>query len=158
MSVDPDSFRKACAQFATGIGIVTVGGPDGTPHGLTVNSFTSVSLNPPLVLICIDYGCAVLPHLRAATFFAISILAEHQQPLSTTFAVKPEGRFEGIDWRAGLTGAPVLSGVLAILECRTWRILEAGDHAIVIGEMVHCEWTGNAKPLLYFDSNYHLLR
>jgi flavin reductase (DIM6/NTAB) family NADH-FMN oxidoreductase RutF len=154
---DPESFRKACAQFATGITIVSLRAPNGTPHGLTVNSFTSVSINPPLILVCIDYGCALLPYFRLANFFAVNILTQEQRSLSISFAVKPEGRFDGIHWHAGSTGAPILSGVLAFFECRTSQIAEAGDHAIVIGEVVRSECsTGN--PLVYFDSNYRVLR
>lgn len=157
MPVTPESFRKSCAQFATGVTVVTVRTPDGTPHGLTANSFTSVSISPPLILVCIDYGCALVQYFRPGSFFGVNILAQHQQFLSVAFAVKPEGRFEGVDWHAGESGAPILSGTLACLECRTFQITEAGDHAIILGEVLRSE-ANSGDPLVYFDSNYRMLR
>src|SRR5947209_17426415 len=111
--LDPELFRRTCAQFATGVTIVAVRAPDGTPHGLTVNSFTSISLSPPLLLVCIDYACTLLPFFRAAESFAVNILSQYQRALSISFAVKPEGRFDEIEWRPGSTGAPFIQGALA---------------------------------------------
>ena len=155
--LDPDTFRRACAQFATGISIATVRAQDGTPHGLTVSSFTSVSINPPLILICIDYGCPFLTHFRLSTHFAVNILSEEQRHLSVVFAEKPEGRFEGVDWSPGRTGAPLMSGCLATLECRVTSIIEAGDHAIFLAEAEHAS-SRDGKPLLYFNRDYRELR
>jgi flavin reductase (DIM6/NTAB) family NADH-FMN oxidoreductase RutF len=138
------------------VSVATVRADDGTPHGLTVSSFTSVSVEPPLVLVCIDYSCAFLPHFRAATKFAINVLSEAQRDISVAFAEKPEGRFDGLDWYSNVTGAPLLRDCLATLECRVSSIVEAGDHAIFLGEVVYAE-SRAGKPLLYFDRDYRAL-
>jgi flavin reductase (DIM6/NTAB) family NADH-FMN oxidoreductase RutF len=154
--LDPENFRNACALFATGIAVATVLAEDGTPHGLTVSSFTSVSMQPPLILICIDYGCTFLSHFRASTHFGVNVLTESQRDLSIIFAEKPEGRFEGVDWYASEGGVPLLRDCLATLECRVSSIIEAGDHAIFIGEVIGAELRGG-QPLVYFNRAYRAL-
>jgi flavin reductase (DIM6/NTAB) family NADH-FMN oxidoreductase RutF len=154
---DSEAFRQACALFATGVAVATVRAQDGTPHGLTVSSFTSVSIEPPLILICIDFGCPFLAHFRLSTHFAVNVLSEAQRELSVTFAQKPEGRFEGVDWFTHKSGAPLLRGSLAIVECRAASILETGDHAIFVGEVEHAQWSPG-EPLLYFNRDYRSLR
>lgn len=156
-SVDRALFRRACAQFATGVVVATVVDSAGGPHGLTVNSFTSVSLDPPLVLFCIDLRAAVLPHFQAASHFAINVLASHQRDLSNRFASKPDQRFDGVAWRPGETGAPVLDGCIAHLECLVRQVMEGGDHLIFLGEVVAAESPGG-DPLLYFSSRYQSLK
>jgi len=153
----PEAFRKACALFATGVTVATVRAPDGTPHGLTVSSFTSVSIAPPQVLICIDYACPFLSYFRLSTNFAVNILSESQRNLSVIFAEKPEGRFEGVAWDTGLTGAPLLPDCLASIECRVTTIFEAGDHAIFLGEVLRTE-SRDGPPLLYFNRDYHTIQ
>jgi len=155
--IDPDTYRQACSQFATGVAVTTVCAADGTPHGLTVSSFTAVSIAPPLILICIDFRCTAIEHFRVGPFFAINILTEAQRELSVVFAAKPEGRFEGVGWTPGQTGAPLLAGALATMECRLERVLNAGDHAVVFGEVVRARVHGG-RPLLYFDRAYRALR
>jgi flavin reductase (DIM6/NTAB) family NADH-FMN oxidoreductase RutF len=155
-SFDAEAFRKACALFATGVTVATVRASDGTPHGLTVSSFTSVSIQPPLILICIDYAFNFLSHFRACSNFAVNILGESQRDLAVTFAEKPEGRFEGVDWYTGVSGAPLLHGCIANIECRLSSIIEAGDHAIFLGEMIQAESHGG-RPLVYFNRNYRAL-
>src|SRR5689334_3189678 len=93
-TLDAETFRNALARFATGVAVATVRAADGTPHGITVSSFTSVSMEPPLVLICVDYACTFLEHFRACKNFAINVLSESQRGLSVIFSEKPEGRFE----------------------------------------------------------------
>ena len=137
--------------------MATVRADDGTPHGLTVTSFTSVSMAPPLILICIDYGCTFLSHFRASTHFAVNALAESQQELSVIFSEKPEGRFEGVDWYTGDGGAPLLRNCLATLECRVSSIIEAGDHAVFIGEVTGVV-SQHGRPLVYFDRDYRAVR
>ncbi len=151
--LDRDLFRKTCGQFATGIAIATVSGLDGTPHGLTVNSFTSVSAVPPLVLICVDYRSALLAHFRASAWYCVNVLSEDQRELSVRFSQRVEDRFENLVWRAGISGAPVLDGCLASMECSVVQTVEAGDHAIFIAEVIHARCTPG-KPLLYFGSDY----
>src|SRR4051794_39260299 len=99
--LNSDVFRKTCGRFATGIAIATVTALDGTPFGLTVNSFTSVSAVPPLVLICVDYHSTVLSHFRASSWYCVNVLADDQRDLSTRFSQRIPDRFEGLDWRLG---------------------------------------------------------
>ncbi|MBI4903316.1 MAG: flavin reductase family protein [Acidobacteria bacterium] len=151
--MDPGEFRRACAQFATGVAIAAACDPAGVPHGLTINSFTSVSLTPPLVLLCIDNRAAVLNVFREASHFSINILHATQEHLSTRFATRPDDRFAGVDWVAGPHGTPLLQGVVAVLECARTQLIVAGDHTIVIGEAVHAAVEGG-EPLVYFGSGY----
>ena len=155
-AADLPAFRQACSLFATGVAVATATAVDGTPHGLTVSSFTSVSVDPPLILICIDSQCPFLSHFRLCTHFAVNVLGESQRELSVIFAEKPEGRFDGVEWFAGKTGVPLLAGSLARVECRASSIFEAGDHAIFIGEVEHAE-SSNGRPLLYFNRGYRSL-
>ncbi|MBI3409113.1 MAG: flavin reductase family protein [Planctomycetes bacterium] len=151
-----DEFRRACAQFATGITVVTTVAADGTPHGLTANSFTSVSADPPLVLICIDLGCSILGHFQDCEYFGINILAGHQEWISTRFATTRDERFDGVDWHAGTTGVPILGETLGWLECKVTQRLQVGDHVIVFGEVTGVEVMGG-DPLLYYSSRYERL-
>jgi flavin reductase (DIM6/NTAB) family NADH-FMN oxidoreductase RutF len=153
MVVEPDLFRKSCSRFATGIAVATVTGTDERPYGLTVNSFTSVSCCPPLVLICVDYRCNILPHFRASSHYGVNVLCDTQRDLSIRFSQRQPDRFDGLSWYLGQTGVPVLRGCLAVMECSVNQVVEAGDHAIFIGEVGHTEfYEGN--PLLYYASSY----
>lgn len=155
--VDPLVFRRTCARFATGITITTVRGPDREPHGLTANSFTSVSLTPPLVLVCIDQSCTILPMFRNSAYYGINILREDQRYVSTRFAQRGLDRFNGIPWRETDTGVPVLNDVIGFLECRLVQSVDAGDHCILIGEVLSAEFK-DGRPLLYFNSRYRELQ
>jgi flavin reductase (DIM6/NTAB) family NADH-FMN oxidoreductase RutF len=150
--ITPDSFRRCCAQFATGVCIATVF--DGQPLGLTINSFTSVSLHPPIVLIALDREAKLTERFQRQHIFAINILAEAQRELSSTFAWKPENRFEGIAWHRSERGAPVIEGALAVLECRLIRVLPVGDHDVLFGEALAASVAGEGDPLIYFRSRY----
>jgi 3-hydroxy-9,10-secoandrosta-1,3,5(10)-triene-9,17-dione monooxygenase reductase component len=157
LAVDKDSFRKICSRFATGIAIATVAGENGAPLGLTINSFTSVSCCPPLVLICIDYRCALLPAFRAHSYYGINFLADSQRDLSVRFAQREINRFEGVLWRHGETGVPLIDGCLGQLECCVSQAVEAGDHAILIAEVVAAECR-DGEPLVYYGSSYRSLQ
>lgn len=152
----PEEFRRACARYATGVTVVTVQGPDGTPQGLTVNSFTSVSLEPPLLLVCIAKTATPYPAFQAAKGFAVNVLREDQIDLSQHFASSKAERFAGLAWREGLHGAPVLDGVLAVLECTMHASFDAGDHTVFLGLVEHAE-SHDGVPLLYFASAYRKL-
>jgi flavin reductase (DIM6/NTAB) family NADH-FMN oxidoreductase RutF len=152
-SPNAPTFRRTCARFATGITIVTTVSSDGTPHGLTVNSFTSVSCNPPLVSVCIDLGCRSLPHLRTGSHFGISVLTENQQDLSERFSDCEDARFDGIAWSRGISGVPLIEGALAWFECRLDRAIDAGDHVILLGAVERTA-TFEGQPLLYYASRY----
>jgi flavin reductase (DIM6/NTAB) family NADH-FMN oxidoreductase RutF len=154
--IDADTYRQTCAQFATGVAVATVRATDGAPHGLTISSFTAVSISPPLILICIDFAGQALDHFRRGPYFAVSVLTDSQRELAVTFAEKPEGRFEGVAWRPGETGAPLLEGALSTIECRVEQVLDVGDHAVVFGEVVRAE-CHDGRPLLYFNREYRAL-
>jgi flavin reductase (DIM6/NTAB) family NADH-FMN oxidoreductase RutF len=121
-----------------------------------VNSFSSVSLEPPLVLVSIDLRNAILGHFISSSWFAINILAEHQEHLSRRFSTASEDRFVDVDWHAGASGTPILDGALAYLECSVVRTFEAGDHTVLIGEVRQAGYR-EGKPLIYFDSGYKSL-
>ena len=152
-TVDPNQFRKACSHFATGITIPTVMGTDGKPHGFTANSFTSVSLNPPVVLICVDNRANIIDHFKAASSFGINVLSTTQEHLSNRFAGKGQDRFEGVEWAPGRLGVPLLIGTLARFECQLKQVLEVGDHSIFFGEVISADFDGG-DPLLYFQGRY----
>jgi len=151
----PEDFRAVCSRFATGIAVLTVFDSQGNPHGLTVNSFSSVSAEPPLVLVCVDNSCALLPLFEAAPHFGLSFLEEGQQEISDRFAFVPERRFEGVPWRASTIGdVPWIEGALGWMECRIVQRIPAGDHHILIGQVVAARATPEGQPLLYYRSGY----
>ncbi len=149
----PDLFRRACSLWATGITIITTMDSTGIPHGMTANSFSSVSLNPPLVLFCLDERAALLSHIAPNRSIAINLLAEEQADLSSRFARKSEDRFENLDWKTGSLGSPLLAGALATFECTVTQLIPAGDHQIVLAHVQTVEWR-EGRPLLYFASAY----
>jgi len=152
--VTAEEFRRACGRFATGVTVATVVDAGGRPHGLTVSSFTSVSLNPPLVLICLGHGVAAIEHFRVAEYFAVNVLADGQRDLSDHFARKGHDRFGAVEWQRGATGAPLLPGVVAAMECAVRQRFAAGDHDIFVGEMVTAR-VAEGHPLVYYASRYH---
>jgi flavin reductase (DIM6/NTAB) family NADH-FMN oxidoreductase RutF len=147
-------FRRACAHFATGVCVLTACNSKGVPHGLTVNSFSSVSLDPPLVMAAIAHSSTQLAGFDEAESFAVNILTEQQRSLSVYFATREVGRFDGIAWTAGqTTGSPVLEETLGVIECLTVRRFDAGDHRILVGEAVAAT-VRQGRPLLYYKSGY----
>ncbi len=156
-TLDPWLYRRTCAQFATGITVVTTLDEKGHPHGMTVNSFSSVSLDPPLVLVSIDLRNAILGHFVSSSIFAINVLAEHQEELSRRFSSVAENRFHNLAWSGGMLGAPLLDGVLARLECLVVKTFEAGDHAVLVGEVKAAAFN-EGQPLVFFDSGYRQLK
>ena len=156
MLIDPQDFRRALAQFATGITVVTTRGADGRPQGLTVNAFASVSLDPPLVLICIDRRSEVHAGLVEAGRFNVSVLAETQEEYSRRFAGGGPLKFEGIELPLAPNGLPVIPEALAALQCRLAATHGAGDHTIYIGEVEGLE-VRPGRPLIYHGSAYRRL-
>jgi flavin reductase len=149
---DQTALRRAFGTFATGVTVVTVGG--GTPHGMTANSFTTVSLDPPLVLVCVRHAAVMHRSLAAVGRFAVSVLAAHQERLARHFADsrRPAGiaQFDGIDWRPGpSTGAPLIVGALAHFECGLWRRYPGGDHSMILGRLLTAEMRTAGDPLLF---------
>jgi flavin reductase (DIM6/NTAB) family NADH-FMN oxidoreductase RutF len=152
-AVSPELFRRACGLFPTGVAVLTTRAADGTPHGLTVNAFCSLSLDPPLVLVAVDRACSLLDTFEIAERFAINFLSINQQDLSVRFSQLPEGRFEGVQWTPGVEGAPLIEGTIGSIECRTTSVIDAGDHRALIGEVVAAS-VGEGKPLVFFRSSY----
>ena len=153
MPVTSEEFRRGCGRFATGVTIATVLDAKGTPHGLTVSSFASVSLHPPLILICLGHAVSVIDHFRAAQYFGVNVLTENQRPLSDRFARKGYDRFDGLDWQPGQTGVPLVPGALAAMECRTHQRFTSGDHDILVGAMVAAR-VADGEPLIHFTGRY----
>ena len=154
--IDTDTFRAVLGRFASGVTVVTTRDADGHDHGLTVSAFSSLSLLPPLVLVCIDHGSSVHPVLSSASHFVVNVLASGQEALSRRFSGSELNRFDGIGYTRGTTGAAVLDDVLAHLECRVARRFDEGDHTIFVGEVEAAE-TGSGRPLLYYRGGYATL-
>lgn len=154
--IDRRLFRRTCSLYATGVTVVTIAADDGSPHGMTANSFTSVSAEPPLVLICVDHRARIMAHIRTGSHFAINVLGEEHEALSAKFASGTGDRFDGVAWTPGTTGAPLLPEMLAHFECAVWQTIEAGDHSIVIGEVLRAE-AREGRPLCFFGSGYRRL-
>jgi flavin reductase (DIM6/NTAB) family NADH-FMN oxidoreductase RutF len=153
--IDSSAFRRAASQFLTGVSVVTVRGDDGTPLGLTANSFTMVSLDPPLVLVCLDKRLGCYPAFQIGRVYAVHVLAEDQADLSTRFAMKGEDKFRGLRWREGLDGVPVLPDYLALWECRLVHAYDGGDHTICVARVERLEvGDPNRLPLGFFRSKY----
>ena len=151
--IDTLALRRALGTFVTGVTIVTTIDAAGEPRGITANSFTSVSLNPPLVLVCIAKHSSSCAAFRGCAGFAINILCEQQKHLSIRFAQRRTHKFLGIEWHRGLTGAPILPGASAWLECEPREFVDIGDHVILIGEVVAFE-KSSLPPLAYFQGLY----
>ncbi|MBD3771536.1 MAG: alpha/beta fold hydrolase [Rhodobacterales bacterium] len=154
---DARTLRDALGCFATGVTVVTTLDEEGQPVGLTANSFTSVSLDPPLLLVCIAKTASSLDALEAAENFAVNVLHIGQQPTSNLFAKAGEDRFAATPWSRGHNGAPLLSGALANFECRRHALHEGGDHVILVGEVVRARFEPRRDPLLYFRGKYRRL-
>jgi flavin reductase (DIM6/NTAB) family NADH-FMN oxidoreductase RutF len=156
MSVSKDEFRAALSRFISGVTVVTTLGTDNRPAGITVSAFSSVSLEPPLVLACIDKRSSLHDHLTEGRYFAVNILAEDQQNISRLFASKDEHRFDGARCGLGITGAPLLDGALAYIECRVVHAYPGGDHTIIVGE-VESTSVADLRPLAYYRGCYSRL-
>jgi flavin reductase len=153
MAIDKQEFRKVLGHFAAGVTVVTTRGTDGAPYGLTATAFTSVSLEPPLVLVCVDKRSESHPHFLASRVFTINFLTREQEEMSRRFATSGGDKFVGLAARAGATGAPVLPDTLGHLDCRAVTVVDAGDHTIFVGE-VDAGAARDADPLLYFRGAY----
>jgi len=152
MSVGDAEFKLAMSHFASGVTIVTTE-HDGRPFGLTVASFASLSLHPPLVLVCIEKGVKSHDAIAASRKFAVSILGAEQADVSTRFASKADDKFSGMSIDRGETGVPVIAGALCSIECSVREQLPGGDHTIFVGEVLATRVREGA-PLLYFRSAY----
>ena len=153
---DPRTLRDALGCFATGVTVVTCLN-DGVPAGLTVNSFTSVSLDPPLLLVCIAKESASAAALTQASHFAINVLQTGQKPDSIRFSTRDEDRFGTTRWACGEAGAPILEESLGVFECERYAVYDGGDHQILVGKVIKASFDGRLDPLLYFRGKYRRL-
>jgi flavin reductase (DIM6/NTAB) family NADH-FMN oxidoreductase RutF len=156
MSITPQEFRAALGRFTTGVTVVTTIDGQGRLHGITVSAFSSVSLQPPLVLVCIEKNTGSHYAFVESRRFVVNILSESQQHISLQFASHIPNKFAGIEFYQGIDGIPVLAGALANLECRLTSSYEAGDHTIFVGEIENSV-VRQGKPLVYFQGNYRKL-
>ncbi len=152
-TLDLAQFRSALSRFAAGVTVVTARDGSGGDHGMTVSAFASLSLDPPLVLVCLDHTATLLPHLHAAGTFGISILGAAQGDLSRRFADQATDRFDGVAFTRAGSGAALLDGAVAHLECRRVAAHPGGDHVIIVGEVLSAR-TFTGEPLVYFHRGY----
>jgi flavin reductase (DIM6/NTAB) family NADH-FMN oxidoreductase RutF len=151
--IDPDAFRAVLGRFASGVTIVTTRDAQGRDHGMTVSAFCSLSLVPPLVLVCIDRAASMFQVLAEAPHFAVNILSAGQEALSRRFSWQDPNRFEGVGFTRGLTGSALLDDVLAYVECRRLATHAEGDHTIFVGQ-VEAARARSLTPLLYYRGGY----
>jgi flavin reductase (DIM6/NTAB) family NADH-FMN oxidoreductase RutF len=154
MTIDPDSFRSVLGRFASGITVVTTRDAEQRDVGMTVSAFCSVSLEPPLVQVCVDHAASLYAALVVSKGYGVNILAAEQEALSRRFATaESTRRFDGIGYRRGESGVLLLDDALAHLECRVVASHDTGDHTMFVGE-VESATARNARPLLYYRGGY----
>ncbi|MDT8370229.1 MAG: flavin reductase family protein [Longimicrobiales bacterium] len=155
---DSGSYRRVIGRFPTGVSVVTTVDRDGDPWGLTANSLTSVSLAPLYLLVCIGRGSSAHDAVVAGEHFAVNLLAADSADLSDRFAtISPGARFVDVAWRREITGSPVLERAAAWLDCRVAQLHTAGDHTIVVGEVLGCDADEAVEPLVFHGGRYRAL-
>jgi flavin reductase (DIM6/NTAB) family NADH-FMN oxidoreductase RutF len=152
-SVDPLNFRDTCGRFTTGVCVITSFGPNG-PSGMTANAVTSLSLQPPLMVVCFDRSARTLGAVEHSRMFGVNVLAHDQEELAATFASKDaeDVKFQGTRW-SDLSGVPALEGCIGLIACRLTELLPGGDHLIGVGEVVELR-ASEGDPLVYFRGDY----
>jgi len=153
LSVTPDEFRSVLGRFPSGVTVVTTKDRDGSDEGMTVSAFCSVSLDPPLVLICIEKTASAYIALTTAPGFVVNVLSASQEQIARRFSIIDIDRFEGVGYSRSPNGLAVLDDVLGIIECATFATHDAGDHTIIVGE-VEAARAQNGTPLLYYRGGY----
>ena len=151
--VDPTHFRAVMGHFATGVTVVTTM-ENARPAGLAVNSFTSVSLEPPLVAFCVARTSSTWPRIRATGSFCVNILGEDQEDVSRAFAGPGGDRFQGVGWRPAPSGAPVIAGGLAWIDCTVEVEHDGGDHIMVVGRVREMGVDRGGRPLVFYRGGY----
>jgi len=157
MPIEHNELRRVMGHFATGVAVITTRDVDGKPFGLTANAVSSVSLTPPLLLVCVDKKAESHPAFERSGQFTVNVLAREHEDVSRRFAVSGGDKFSDVSHRAGRTGSPVLDGAIAVVECRVVAAHDAGDHTIYVGEVEHAEAAADGEPLLFFRGKYHRL-
>lgn len=153
MGISNEEFRAALGRFASGVTVITTRDAAGNLHGITVSAFSSVSMTPPLVLICIEKTTGSHHAFIESKRFAANILSSRQSGISDQFAFRHEDKFDGIDYRLGIGGVPLIDDCLANIECRVVNEYDGGDHTIFVGE-VESVTTADADPLVYWMGEY----
>lgn len=154
MTIDKRAFRDALGCFATGVTVVTTTTAEGGHLGLTANSFSSVSLDPPLVLFCLDNQASSFEAMTSGSGFCVNVLAADQRGLSERFADKDADRFPEIPSHLSEAGHPIIEGALAVIDCAGHAVHDGGDHAIIVGRVLSFEVMREATPLLYWRGRY----
>jgi len=154
LTADARTLRDAFGCFTTGVTVVTTCGPDGRQVGFTVNAFSSVSLDPPLALVCVDHKASSLSILDQAGTFAVNVLHADQEDMARRFTVKSPDRFEGLACETWDRGVPILPGCMANFELETYRSLDAGDHRIFIGRILKVRFDPDHEPLVYLRGRF----
>lgn len=156
-NLDPQRFRGALGLFATGVTVVTASHPQVGPIGITANSFSSVSLDPPLVLFSVANTARSLQAFLEAPGFCVNVLRKDQRALSSRFSRQNQDKWEGVTYTAGRFGAPILPDTMAAFDCLHYAQYEGGDHRIIVGRVVDMEHNVEGEPLLFFGGRYRAL-
>ncbi len=151
--VEPPLFRQLLGRFATGVTVLTSRSADGEPVGMTANSLSSVSLQPPLVLVSVENGHEMHAAMETGTHYVFNILSSEQEALSRRFAASEPNRFRGVSYRENQHGIAILDGVVAHIECEKQAAVPGGDHTIFVGLVVGGDTTDH-RPLLYYRGGY----
>lgn len=153
MAINPTEFRAALSRFPSGVTVVTTKDAAGKFHGITVSAFCSVSLDPPLILVCIEKTTCSHTAFEQSRSFVVNFLRSSQSDLSERFASQSSDKFQGLDFRPGIDGVPIVEGCIANLECLLRNSYDGGDHTIFVGEVENVE-IRDGEPLIYFHSTY----
>jgi flavin reductase (DIM6/NTAB) family NADH-FMN oxidoreductase RutF len=150
-----EGLKLVMRQYPQGVTVVTADGRDG-PKGITVSSFTSISLSPPLIMVSLAKGSMLHDSFKGAKAFAVNFLADDQKSVSDTFAGRTStgDRFRGLKFHAGTSGSPLIDGARAVIECELWRVYEGGDHSLLVGEVVAASVLSKKRPLVYYEQKY----
>ncbi len=151
--IDQDSFRAVLGRFASGVTVVTALDQSGHDQGMTVSAFCSLSLDPPLILFCVDHTASMYESLKTVPGFIVNILSENQEPLARRFSGPDPNRFDGIGFARGVSGVAILDDVLGYIECKRVAVHPGGDHSICVGE-VEVARSKEGRPLLYYRGGY----
>ena len=153
MSIDPRAYRQTLGLFVTGVTVIAME-VDGSIRALTANSFTSLSLNPPLVLFCADHRGRSWPRMRDAGLFTVNVLHHEQHDIVERFGSPSGGRFDGLDWYPSADGGPSLAEALMRIHCSVDQVHVAGDHDVVIGRVLSVDDTGAGRPMLFYRGTF----
>lgn len=154
MTVNADGFRSALGRFASGVTVVTACDANGGDHGMTASAFCSVSLEPPLILVCVEKIATMHDAIVSCAHFAVNVLTHRQEQVARRFAEVEGDRFDGVGFTRGAHSVPLIDDALAVLECRRTTMYEGGDHTIIVGEVEAAAWRDEEKPLLYYRGGY----